>query len=162
MIIIMLSLAIVQNTLLPAFGEPPLFQISVSTPQNEVAIGDWIQIDFVVSNLTQSEMKVIKPILDIDSVSFAISCPSKSFVYPIITPSVYEHKRDKLETILLSPYDTLTSAFKATFNLPAVALGLWQITAYYQGGRYPVSAEPITVNVIPPKTEPDRPKARAN
>jgi peptidyl-prolyl cis-trans isomerase B (cyclophilin B) len=163
MVVVYLTIIVSQITFAE---EPPLFKISASTVQDEVIIGDWIELDFVVTNLVSTDVKIIKPILDIDSVSFAIEYTpilsgddkplTKKFVYSVITPSVFEHKRDKLETVALGKYGTPESEVKTRFNIPAVALGTWQITVYYQGGRYPERAEPVTVRVTAPETETDK------
>jgi cyclophilin family peptidyl-prolyl cis-trans isomerase len=138
----------------------PTLKLTLSAPQNEIVIGDWIQIDLTVANMTDKEMKIIKPILDIDSVSFIIkntplSAKEKdwSFSYSIITPSVYDHKKNNMEQITLGKTGTPEAEFKTKFNIPTVTLASWQIKAYYQGGSEIVSSEPLDFKIIPPKSE---------
>jgi len=134
---------------------PPL-KITVVPAQSEVTIGDWMVITLTLTNMTAGKMDIIKPMLDIDSVSFYIkNTPlsgnaGKSFGYSVITPSVYEHNRGQMAKISLEP----GAEFKQTFKIPAATLGLWEITLYYQGFSKLLSAEPLKINVLPPKSDP--------
>jgi peptidyl-prolyl cis-trans isomerase B (cyclophilin B) len=139
---------------------PPALKLTISSPQNEVVIGDWIQIDLAITNITNEEIRVIKPIVDIDSVSFSITnTPLSSkekdwgFTYSTISPSVYDHNRNNMEKITLGKNGTPETQFKTKFNIPAIVLASWQITAYYQGGPDIVSSEPLDFKIIPPKSE---------
>ncbi|MFH0887949.1 MAG: peptidylprolyl isomerase [Planctomycetota bacterium] len=134
---------------------PPL-KLTISSPQTEVVIGDWIQIDLTLANTTDMDMRVVKPVIDIDSISFQIkntplSDKEKawSFIYSTITPSVYEHKKDTMEKITIAT----KSEFKTKFNIPALVLASWQIKASYQGGSGIVSSELLDFKIIPPKSE---------
>ena len=141
---------------------PPL-KITVAPAQTEVTIGDWITIILTFTNTTANKMDIIKPMLDIDSVSFYIkttplSNTGKSFVYSVITPSAYEHNRARMARISLAA----GAQVQETFKMPAVALGLWEITTYYQGFQRPISVEPLKITIIPPKSDksdnPEKPK----
>jgi peptidyl-prolyl cis-trans isomerase B (cyclophilin B) len=128
--------------------EPPL-KITAQAAQAEVVIGEWIEITLTMANTTANPMDIIKPILDIDAVSFQIkttplSGTGKSFVYSVITPSVYEHNRAQMARMTLAP----NGQAQETFKLPAAVLGLWEITTHYQGGPGPLSAEPLKIQVI--------------
>mgnify|MGYP001576043871 FL=1 len=132
---------------------PPL-KITATAEQNEVTIGEWIVITLTCTNTTADKMDIIKPMLDIDSVSFYIkttplSNTGKSFVYSVITPSVYDHHRDKMTRISLAA----GAQIQETFKIPAAALGLWEITAHYQGFSKLLSAEPLKINIAPPKSD---------
>jgi peptidyl-prolyl cis-trans isomerase B (cyclophilin B) len=114
-------------------------------------------ITLTLTNMTSGNIDIIKPMLDIDSVSLHIkttplSNTSKSFVYSAITPSVYVHNRAQMAKISLAA----GAEFKATFNMPAAALGLWEITAYYQGVNRTLSAEPLKINVVSFKVKPNK------
>jgi peptidyl-prolyl cis-trans isomerase B (cyclophilin B) len=132
----------------------PSLKIAATAEQNEVTIGDWMVITLNFTNTTANKMDIIKPILDIDSVSFQIkttplSNTGKSFVYSVVTPSVYEHNQAQMAKISLAA----GAEFKETFKIPAVTLGLWEITAYYKGFQSPISVEPLRINIIPPKSD---------
>ncbi|HLD35393.1 MAG TPA: peptidylprolyl isomerase [Planctomycetota bacterium] len=132
---------------------PPL-KLTATPAQTEVLIGDWIVITLTLTNMTAANMDIIKPILDFDSVSFQIkttplSNTSKSFVYSVITPSVYDHNRAKMARISLAA----GAESKTTFNIPAVVLGLWEIKAAYKGAQNQVSSEALNIKVIPPKSD---------
>ncbi|MBI5779036.1 MAG: peptidylprolyl isomerase [Planctomycetes bacterium] len=93
--------------------------------------------------------------LDIDSVSFLIKPAGiKKFVHSAITPSAYEHNPGQLDRISLAAGAQVQEAFK----LPAATLGLWEITAYYQGSNKLFSAEPLKITIVPPKSDkPEKP-----
>lgn len=125
-------------------------KITAVAEQNEVTIGEWIVITLIFTNTTADKMDIIKPMLDIDSVSFMIKpATGNKFVYSVITPSVYVHKRDQLAKISLAP----GAQVQETFKMPAATLGLWEITVYYQGFNKPLSADPLTITIIPPKSD---------
>ena len=132
----------------------PSLKITATAEQNEVTIGDWIVITLNFTNTTANQMDIIKPMLDIDSVSFQIkttplSNTGKSFVYSVITPSVYGHNRAQMAKISLAA----GAEFRETFKIPAATLGMWKITAHYQGFNKSLSAEPLKINIIPPKSD---------
>jgi len=144
----------------PGPPKPPTLstslKVGITSPQTEVVIGDWIRIDLTITNTTTADMRVIKPTIDIDSVSFLIKNiplnPQEKewgFTYSIITPSVYEHKKDNMEKITILAGATS----KTNFKIPALALASWQIKASYQGGPEIVSSEPLDIKIVPPKSE---------
>jgi peptidyl-prolyl cis-trans isomerase B (cyclophilin B) len=104
--------------------------------------------------MTAGNMDIIKPILDFDSISFQIkttslSNTSKSFVYSVITPSVYDHNRAKMERIPL----VAGAESKTTFNIPAMVPGVWEIKASYKGVQNQASSETLKIKVTPPKSD---------
>jgi len=133
---------------------PPL-KLTAAPTQTEVTIGDWIVITLTFTNTTANKMDMIKPMLDIDSASFYIKTTplsgnsGKSFVYSVITPSAYEHNRGQMAKVSLAA----GAQVQETFKIPATTLGLWEITAYYQGFQRPISAEPLRINIITPKSD---------
>jgi cyclophilin family peptidyl-prolyl cis-trans isomerase len=139
---------------------PSSLKLTISSPKTEIIIGDWIQIDLTLTNMTNAEIKVTKPIIDIDSISFLIkNIPLQpkekewSFSYSVLAPSVYEHNKNNLEKITLGKTGTPESEFKTKFNIPALALATWQIKADYKGGSEIVSSEPLDFKIVPPKSE---------
>jgi len=149
---------------LPSFSqesaETPVLTMSASSPNQEVTIGDWINIDLLITNLAATNTNIIKPVIDIDSVSFRIKqSPLEgnerpwSFAYSQISPSVTEHKRDLLEKISLGISGTPEAQYKASYKLPAAAIANWEITVYYQGGPAILVSEALKVKISGPKTE---------
>jgi len=140
---------------------PPL-KLTAMPAQTEVLIGDWIVITLTLTNMTAANMDIIKPMLDFDSVSFRIKTayPSdKNFTYSVITPSVYDHNRAKMERIPL----VAGAESKTTFNIPAMVPGVWEITASYKGTQNQVSSETLKINIVsyksvnPNKSDPTNP-----
>jgi len=134
---------------------PPL-KITATPAQAEVTIGDWIVITLTLTNMTQGNMDIIKPMLDFDSVSFQIkttplSNTAKSFTYSVITPSVYDHKRAQMAKISLAA----GAESKTAFNIPAMVIGSWEIIAHYKGVPNQISSETLKIKVIPPKSDKD-------
>ncbi|MEW6027060.1 MAG: peptidylprolyl isomerase, partial [Planctomycetota bacterium] len=129
----------------------PALKVTATAEQNEVTIGDWIVITLTFTNTTAEKMDIIKPMLDIDSVSFLIKPgEGKKFVYSVITPSVYEHKKEQMARVSLAA----GAQVQETFRIPAAILGLWEITAHYQGYTRLLSSEPLKINIVPPKADP--------
>lgn len=142
-------------------GPPgPTLKMSISSPQIDVTVGDMIQIDLVITNMAATNTDIIKPMIDIDSVTFSIRLvpitgteQPWSFVFSRIAPSVYDHNRSQLERITLGANGTSQAVYKTTFTLPAITIAYWQITAFYQGGQVFMISEPLHFRVIGPKSE---------
>ena len=77
-----------------AFSKEPinLLRLTISTPQNNYSLGDWIEINFNLQNTGQSDLSLVKPIIDVHSVSLDITYKNQppanpvSFVHTVLTP----------------------------------------------------------------------------
>lgn len=139
---------------------PPLHKTTIASAKTVVTLGEPLELELTLTNLAPQKTEFIKPILDIDSVSFELTLlPEKDkpwiFTYTIITPSVYEHQRNKLEKITLEAMNTPNSTYKTGFKIPTLKTGKWQIKAVYKGGQYPDISEPISFAVLPPRNNRD-------
>ncbi|MFA5793665.1 MAG: peptidylprolyl isomerase [Candidatus Brocadiia bacterium] len=133
----------------------PVLKVSIEIPKSMVNLGENVDINFTLANLSQQKTDVIKPILDVDSVSFELShTPDQgkpySFTYTIINPSVYEHSRDKMEKITLDKFGLPGSTNKITFSIPAIKQGRWTAKAFYKGGPNTVNSEVASFASLPP------------
>ncbi|MDI6788552.1 MAG: peptidylprolyl isomerase, partial [Planctomycetota bacterium] len=159
-----IGIIVISVLLVGSCAVPPPLKLVLTCEQKEVVIGNWVNLNLSLFNLTPEEMEVLKPVIDIDSVSLQIKQSPLvgeraewGFVYSLITPSVYEHNRATMERIKLGKKGTPESEFRMSFRLPAVSIALYQITASYsaRGGpsgqtREPVSSEPVSVRVVSP------------
>jgi len=166
MAVLMLSLfqvAFSQET--PAEAKPlpkpaePVIKVTLSSPQTEVMVGEMIKLDLTLTNMTDNKLTVIKPIIDVDSVTFSITYAPYlenengwSFVFSGITPSVYEHSRDKMNMITLGKKGTPEAAYKASFTLPAVVPTTCSIAADYHGASESLSSNSVAIKISSPKT----------
>jgi peptidyl-prolyl cis-trans isomerase B (cyclophilin B) len=131
------------------------YKINIEIPKNVVELGQTVDVNFSIANLGKEKTDVIKPVLDIDSVSLELTyTPDQgkgfSFTYTVVTPSAYEHDKAKLEKITLDKFGLPDGTFKTTFSIPAIKQGRWSVKAVYKGSGQPSSSDEVSFAVLPP------------
>ena len=134
------------------------FKISLEVPKNVVELGQMVDVNFSIANLGKKKTDVIKPVLDTDSVALELTYTPDSgkgfdFTYTVVTPSVYEHDKTKLEKITLDKFGLPEGTFKTTFNIPAIKQGRWSVRAVYNGAAQPAISDTASFAVLPPAPE---------
>jgi cyclophilin family peptidyl-prolyl cis-trans isomerase len=119
---------------------PPL-KLTISTPKTKCTLGDFVEVNFKMENVSRERLKVIKPIIDVYSVSLKMEYSSDtstntleapfSFTYTAYTPSIYAVKltKEQLEKTAIDPGKSITTVFK----IPAIKVGKLAITAIEDG-----------------------------
>jgi len=145
-------------------------KLSISTPKDNYQLGDWIEVNLKIENTGKERIKIVKPIIDVYSISFKMEYVGGektdspithtdytplSFTHTAYTPSAYESKPDKahLEKMTLDP----GKDFSATFKIPAIRLGKLKITAVENGVSGGVEpSNTVTVDIILSEKDQDK------
>lgn len=133
-----------------------LLKLTISTPKDSYVLGDWVEVKFNLHNTGQADLNLVKPIVDVHSVSFEITCeylksrpeePRRyfTFVHTVYTPSVSESNKGRLEKIVLKS----GKEYSCTFKIPALLIGKMKVLASYQGWTQKVKSNPIEVEINP-------------
>lgn len=133
-------------------------KLTISTPKDSCALGEWVEVKFNLHNTGQADLSLVKPIVDVHSVSLEITyttlkseskekqqLSSFTFVHTAYTPSVYESNKGKLEKIVLES----GKEYSCTFKIPALLIGKMKVMASYQGWIQEVTSNPIEVTIEP-------------
>lgn len=133
-----------------------LLKLTLSTPKDSYTIGDWVEFKFNLHNTGQADLNMVKPIVDVHSVSFEItyenlkSRPEEprryfTFVHTVYTPSVYASNKGNLAKITLEA----GKEYSCTFKIPALVIGKMKVMASYQGWIQEVTSNQIEVIIEP-------------
>ncbi len=131
-------------------------KITLTSSQDSYALGDWVEVKFNLHNTGQADLNLVKPVVDVHSVSFEITCeylksrpeePRRyfTFVHTGYTPSVSESNKGRLEKIVLGS----GKEYSCTFKIPALLIGKMKVLASYQGWMQEVKSNPIEVEIKP-------------
>lgn len=130
-------------------------KLAVEITRSAITFGETVEVNFTLTNISKDKIEIIKPVLDVDALSFELMhMPDQgrgfTFVYTTITPSVYDHNKNKLERVMLDKFGMPTGAYRNTFSIPVLKQGKWCIKAVYNGAKQPINSEAVNFVALPP------------
>jgi cyclophilin family peptidyl-prolyl cis-trans isomerase len=132
--------------------EPPKapLEFTLVPAAAEAALGDDIQVEATLKNVSDKPLTVAPLLFDERAVSFNVKAETspgstKSFEYSLILGSLYVVAPPPLEKLALAPGKSFVSGFK----IPATMTGQWTITGRFAGGEAPVESKPVAIKVNP-------------